>query len=58
MAKPKKYKKSPKSTASEEVWARHFADCKDVDKYNAELIKQKARKKKLISDVRKLKSKK
>lgn len=57
MAKYKKYPKSPKQSASKEVWARHVEKCKDVDKYNAQLDKDKNAKKSLIATAKKIKAK-
>lgn len=57
MAKYRKYRKSPKQSASLETWARYREHIKDVDKYNAQIDKDKASKKKAIADVKKMKSK-
>lgn len=70
MATPRKPKalkkpKSPKASASTEVWERYVERCKDIDKKNrermagyekklADLKRQIARKKKLIEEARKL----
>ncbi|WP_266362069.1 hypothetical protein [Tellurirhabdus rosea] len=57
MAKYKKYKKTPKASASKQTWDNYYADCREVDKFNAQLDKDKAAKKKVMADVKKLKSK-
>lgn len=58
MAAYKKYKKTPKASAPKTTWDNYYADCKEVDKHNAQIDKDKAAKKKVQADVKKLKAKK
>jgi hypothetical protein len=58
MAKAKrKYPKQPKANASIDVWNRYKERIKEVDKANAQSDKDKLTKKRLIADVKKMKSK-
>ncbi len=57
MAVKKKYPKSPKSSASLEIWERYKSRMKEVDDHNKKIIADKAKKVKLISEIKKLKSK-
>jgi hypothetical protein len=57
MAKPKKYPKTPKKTASLRVWEGYKARCQAVDKYNAGLRSDKAKKESVIKSVTAIKSK-
>jgi len=56
MAKPKKYPKTPKKTASLKVWEGYKARCQAVDKHNAGLKSDKAKKESVIKSVTALKS--
>jgi hypothetical protein len=55
--KKKKYPKSPKKTSSLEVWDKYKVRCKEVDEFNKKIITDKAKKAKVIEEVKKLKSK-
>ena len=55
MAKMKKYPKQPKMQASVEVWKRYEERCKEVDRYNNELKRKEAEKKRIIDKVKKMK---
>lgn len=57
MAKLKKYPKAPKAKASLEVWKNHETKIKEVDKYNADLERDKKAKESLIKKVRTMKKK-
>lgn len=56
MAKLKKFPKEPKSKASVEVWKRYEAKCREVKKYNDAIQKKSAEKKRMIDQIRKIKS--
>jgi len=56
MAKYKKYPKTPKASASLDTWKRHEEKVKEVDKFNAQIDKDKAAKKTVMSKVKKMKS--
>lgn len=55
MATKRKYPKQPKASASADVWQRYYDRCKEVDKHNSNLIKEKARKASIIKKVKSLK---
>lgn len=57
MASKRKLPKSPKQSASLDVWKRHEQRVKEVQAHNAQLDRDKAAKKALIARVRKQKSK-
>lgn len=57
MASKRKLPKSPKQSASLDVWKRHEQRVKEVQSHNAQLDRDKAAKKALIARVRKQKSK-
>jgi hypothetical protein len=57
MAKPKKYPKSPKQSASLKVWENYKVRCQAVDKYNAGIKQDKARKESVKKQVASLKNK-
>ena len=55
MAKLKKYHKQPKMKSSVEVWKRYEERCREVDRYNNDLKRREAEKKRIIDKVRKMK---
>ena len=55
MAKQKKYPKQPKRKSSVEVWKRYEERCREVDRYNNDLKRREAEKKRIIDKVRKMK---
>ena len=57
MAKPKKYPKSPKSNASLKVWENHKNKCLAIDKHNAAIKADKAKKESIRKSVATIKSK-
>jgi len=57
MAKKKKYPKSPKQSASFDIWKRYEERVKEVDKFNSQLEKYKTAKKTLVQRVSKMKAK-
>lgn len=56
MARLKKFPKEPKSKASVEVWKRYEAKCREVKKHNDAIQKKSAEKKRMIDQIRKIKS--
>lgn len=56
--KMKKMPKSPKQSASLETWQRHEQKVKEVNQMNAKMKSDAAKKKALITKVRKEKAKK
>lgn len=56
MARLKKFPKEPKSKASVEVWKRYEAKCREIKKYNDAIQKKSAEKKRMIDQIRKIKS--
>lgn len=52
MAKKRKYPKRPKQSASLETWKNYETKCKEVDKHNAQLEKDKKAKQAIINKVR------
>ena len=48
MAKHKKYPKKPKLSAPLTSWEKYTAKCKEIDKHNAELERDKKKKASLI----------
>jgi len=57
MAKKRGYPKQPKASSSIDVWKRYEDKVKEIDKYNAQLEKDKKAKKDTIARVKKLKAK-
>jgi hypothetical protein len=57
MAKPKKYPKSPKQSSSLKVWENYKVKCQAVDKHNAQLKTDKAKKENVRKQVQAIKSK-
>lgn len=57
MAKAKKFPKSPKQSASLEVWQNHDRKVAEVKKHNAQLESDKKKKKAVIEKVKKAKKK-
>ena len=55
MAKQKKYPKQPEMKSSVEVWKRYEERCREVDRYNNDLKRREAEKKRIIDKVRKMK---
>ena len=51
MAKKKKYPKRPKQSSSLQVWKNYETKCKDVDKFNSDIIKEAKAKKALIEKI-------
>ena len=49
MPAKKKYPKRPKQSSRLSVWENYHAKCKEVDKHNAQLLKDKKRKQALIA---------
>jgi hypothetical protein len=57
MAKKKKFPKQPKASASEEVWKRWEARCKEVAAYNKKLKEAPKKKAAIKARVQSLKMK-
>lgn len=49
MAKQKKYPKQPKMKSSVEVWKRYEERCREVDRYNNDLKRREAEKKRIMT---------
>lgn len=58
MAKMKKYPKTPKKTASKDSWEKYLEKCKEVDKANSTMEKDKKDKLSIQKKVVDLKKKK
>jgi hypothetical protein len=54
MAKLKNYPKRPKANASAAVMERYLQRCKDVDKQNAEIKKEAAKRENLKKQISKI----
>ncbi|KAA0992770.1 hypothetical protein [Dyadobacter aurulentus] len=57
MAKPKKYPKSPKQSASLQTWENYKAKCAAVDKHNSQIVADKKKKEAVKKQVQQMKSK-
>jgi hypothetical protein len=55
MAKPKKYPKKPKQSASVKVMENYLSKVKMIDKYNADLKKEAAKREMLKKKIQNLK---
>jgi hypothetical protein len=51
MAKKRKYPKRPKVSSSLQVWKNYEARCKDVDRYNSQLERDKKAKANLVKKI-------
>lgn len=53
--KKKKFPKKPKTSANLAMWERYQAKVKEVNSYNSQLLKDKAKKENIIKNIDKLK---
>lgn len=58
MAKKKSFPKSPKASASLEVWQKYDKKVAEVKKHNAQLESDKRKKKTLVDKIKKVKASK